>query len=94
MSRDNPYYDDDESNHQEFEGTNDSEGFEFDDDETQSDSSAREEQSDNPSIIDLVANQEAAAVKQQIFQTLYSKVGERLDALKSETRAGAMNNES
>jgi len=93
MDRDNPYYDDDESNHDEFEGTEDSQGFEFDegdDDEIQAEPADQVEESESPSIIDLVANQQAAEVKHQIFQSLYSKVGERLDALKAETRLGAV----
>lgn len=88
-----PYYDDDENDF-----GDDASGFEFDDtdDDSTGEPSEGDESSDSaevqneaPSIIDLVANQQAAEVKQQIYQALYSKVGERLDAMKAETRQGA-----
>lgn len=95
MDWDPPYYDDDESNHEtnDSEGTSDSDGFEFDDDDAAEPESSDqvEEGSQSSQIIDLIANEKASEVRNQIFQTLYSKVGERLDAMKADTRKIAMN---
>ena len=83
-----PYYDADESNH-EIE-SDDTDGFEFDDaDEPEPTDNVEESGSAN--IIDLVADGKATEVKQQIFQSLYARVGERLDAMKAETRGLAFN---
>lgn len=87
-----PYYDDDESDH-EIE-SDDSDGFEFDDNEDAPDESEPAdsvEESGSANIIDLVADGKATEVKQQIFQSLYARVGERLDAMKAETRGLAFN---
>ena len=77
---DEPFYDADENDF----GTDDSDGFEFDDSDDEPTDSVEES---TPSIMDLVSDGKAAEVKQQIFQSLYSKVGERLDAMKAERRA-------
>jgi len=89
MDQEAPYYDDDENDHETEESTDDSEGFDFDDDESES-SDQVEEVSQSSQIIDLIASEKASEVKNQIFQSLYSRVGERLDALKAETRKSAM----
>lgn len=34
-------------------------------------------------LIDLIANQDAAAARSEIFRTLYDKVGERIEGIKS-----------
>lgn len=46
------------------------------------------------SIIDLIADQKAAEVKNHIFQSLYNKVGDRIDAMKAETRRAAFGSDS
>lgn len=90
MDQEAPYYDDDENDYG-TEETDDSDGFEFDDDDAESESSDQvEEGSQNSDIIDLIANEKASEVRNQIFQSLYNRVGERLDALKAETRKSAM----
>lgn len=91
MDQEAPYYDDDESDHEtdDMDTGDDSDGFEFDDDDPEP-SDQVEEGSQSSQIIDLIANEKASEVRNQIFQTLYSKVGERLDAMKAETRKSAM----
>jgi hypothetical protein len=89
MQSEQPYYDDDESDF-----SNDADGFEFDDtdDDAVADESSEDGQQVEASpadIIDLIANEKAAEAKQHIYQALYSKVGERLDAMKAETRQSA-----
>jgi hypothetical protein len=56
-----------------------------DNDDIEEDSTAPEA----TSLIDLVADQRATEVKNHIFQSLYNKVGERIDAMKAETRRAA-----
>ena len=83
MDTEQPYYDDDEHDF----STDDSNGFEFDDtDDEGTDESVTQPES---SLIDLVADEKAAEFKQQVYQSLYSKVGEKLDSMKSETRQNA-----
>ena len=37
-------------------------------------------------LVDLIANQKASEAKSEIFRSLYNKVGERIEGLKSEIR--------
>lgn len=39
-----------------------------------------------PDLIDLIADQRASEARAEIFRNLYSKVGERIDSLKSGIR--------
>jgi hypothetical protein len=38
-------------------------------------------------LIDLIANQKASEARAEIFRSLYSKVGERIDGMKSNFRS-------
>lgn len=93
MDTEQPYYDDDESDFQ----SDDSDGFEFDDtddadsvESTETDESVSQSET---SLIDLVAGEQAAEFKQQVYQSLYAKVGEKLDAMKADTRQSAIPDE-
>lgn len=86
-----PYYDEDESNHEEIEAETPEAGAEPEQagDEGAPEPEPIQENEEVPSIIDLVADQKAADVKQHVFQALYGKVGEKLDAMKADVKKQA-----